>query len=147
MVRAGVVSHPLDWSHSGYREIQEPPKRYAVIDLAALCGFRDLRDFQRAHQQWVEQALENGCAPRDDRWSKAIAVASLARPSYPTRLDFATEGSVSRIRLTSFKAFRYFLAGVNSLCRVERNEYGKTLDVGPWRTSQGSHPSFSPLDR
>jgi hypothetical protein len=88
MVRAGVVSHPLDWSHSGYREIQEPPKRYAVIDLAALCGFTDLRDFQRAHQQWVEQALENGCAPRDDRWSKAIAVASLARPSYPTRLDF-----------------------------------------------------------
>jgi REP element-mobilizing transposase RayT len=81
MVRAGVVSHPRDWAHSGYREIQEPPKRYAVIDLeglAALCGFTDLRDFQRAHRQWVEQTLENGCAPRDDRWSDAIAVGSLA---------------------------------------------------------------------
>jgi putative transposase len=80
MVRAGVVSHPVDWSHSGYREIQEPPKRYAIIDLeglAALCGFTDLRDFQRAHRQWVEQALENGFAPRDDRWSEAIAVGSL----------------------------------------------------------------------
>jgi putative transposase len=43
-----------------------------------LCGFTDLRDFQRAHRQWVEQALENGCAPRDDRWSEAIAVGSLA---------------------------------------------------------------------
>ena len=78
MVRAGVVSHPVDWAHSGYREIQEPPKRYAVIDLeglAALCGFTDLRDF---HRQWVEQALENGCAPRDDRWSEAIAVGRLA---------------------------------------------------------------------
>jgi putative transposase len=81
MVRAGVVNHPSKWLHSGYREIQEPPKRYAVIDLealAALCDFTDLRDFQRAHRQWVEQALENGCAPRDDRWSEALAVGSLA---------------------------------------------------------------------
>jgi putative transposase len=81
MVRAGVVSHPVEWAHSGYPEIQEPPKRYAVIDqegLAALCGFTDLRDFQRAHRQWVAQALANGCAPRDDRWSQAIAVGSLA---------------------------------------------------------------------
>jgi putative transposase len=43
-----------------------------------LCGFTDLRDFQGAHRQWVEQALENGRAPRDDRWSDAIAVGSLA---------------------------------------------------------------------
>ena len=43
-----------------------------------MCGFTDLRDFQRAHRQWVEQALENGCAPGDDRWSEAIAVGSLA---------------------------------------------------------------------
>ena len=26
MVRAGVVSHPAEWAHSGYREIQEPLK-------------------------------------------------------------------------------------------------------------------------
>ena len=80
MVRAGVVS-PAEWAHSGYHEIQEPPKRYAVIDLeelAALCGFTDLRDFQGRHRQWVEQALGNGCARREDRWSKAIAVGSLA---------------------------------------------------------------------
>jgi hypothetical protein len=43
-----------------------------------LCGFTDRRDFQGAQRQWVEQALENGCAPRDDRWSDAIAVGSLA---------------------------------------------------------------------
>ena len=81
MVRAGVVGHPVEWAHSGYREIQEPSKRYAVIDLeglAALCGFADLREFQRAHREWVEQALGNGCAPRDDRWSEAIAVGSLS---------------------------------------------------------------------
>ena len=43
----------------------------------SLYSFTDLRDFQRAYCQWVEQALENGCAPRDDRWSEAIAVGSL----------------------------------------------------------------------
>ena len=36
----------------------------------------DLKDFQRAHRQWVEQGLENGLAVRDDSWSEAIAVGS-----------------------------------------------------------------------
>jgi REP element-mobilizing transposase RayT len=78
MVRAGVVSHPGEWAHSGYREIQEPPKRYAVIDLeglAAMCGFTNPRDFQRAQREWVEQAMENGGALREDRWSEALAGA------------------------------------------------------------------------
>jgi REP-associated tyrosine transposase len=45
MVRAVVVDHPVKWEHSGYHEIQQPPKRYAVIDLpglVALCGFSKL---------------------------------------------------------------------------------------------------------
>ena len=49
MVRAGLVDHPAKWEDSGYHEIQQPPKRYAVIDLAglvALCGFSKLADFQ-----------------------------------------------------------------------------------------------------
>jgi REP element-mobilizing transposase RayT len=81
MVRAGVVNHPSKWVHSGYVEIQKAPKRYAVVDfreLSALCGFADLETFQRAHRQWVEQALEGGRALRDDRWSEAIGVGSLA---------------------------------------------------------------------
>lgn len=81
MVRAGVVNHPERWKESGFKEIQKPPKRYAIIDLQSLSelsGFADLRDFQRAHRQWVDQALGNGCAPRDYRWSEAIAVGSLA---------------------------------------------------------------------
>ena len=38
MVRAGVVSHPVEWAHSGYSEIQEPPKRYAVIEVRGAGG-------------------------------------------------------------------------------------------------------------
>ncbi len=81
IVRAGVVNHPGQWNESGFCEIQEPPKRYAIIDLQSLSelsGFADLRDFQRAHRQWVEQTVENGRAVRDDHWSQAIAIGSLA---------------------------------------------------------------------
>jgi putative transposase len=42
-----------------------------------LCGFADLKDFQGAHREWLEQAMENGGAPREDRWSEALAVGSL----------------------------------------------------------------------
>jgi putative transposase len=78
-VRAGVVAHPSEWMHCGYREIQAPPERYAIIDsatLSALCGFGDWRDFQRAHRLWVEDALAAGTTTRDDRWSHAVAVGS-----------------------------------------------------------------------
>jgi hypothetical protein len=81
MVRAGAVNHPFKWAHSGYREIQKSPKRYAIIDLrelTSLCGFADSRDLQVAHHQWVEQGLENGLGSRDDRWSESIAVGNLA---------------------------------------------------------------------
>jgi putative transposase len=77
MVRAGAVAHPREWEASGYREIQAPPKRYGVIDIAALsalCGFSDIAQFQEAHQQWVESALEDSASVRDPCWSEAIAV-------------------------------------------------------------------------
>jgi putative transposase len=59
---------------------KRPPKRYAIIDLQSLSelsGFADLRDFQRAHREWIERGLENALVIRDDRWSEAIAVGSL----------------------------------------------------------------------
>jgi hypothetical protein len=80
MVRAGVVSHPSKWVHSGFVEIQKPPKRYGIIDLrelSALCGFAEVTQFQQAHQQWVEDALSDEVVVRDHRWSEAIAVGSL----------------------------------------------------------------------
>jgi putative transposase len=81
IVRAGVVNHPGQWNESGFCEIQEPPKRYSIIDLRALselCGFGELADFQRAQRQSIEEALEGEPTVRDDRWSEAIAVGSLA---------------------------------------------------------------------
>lgn len=79
MVRAGVVNHPEKRKDSGFNEIRKPPKRYSIIDLQSLSeltGFAVLRDFQKAHRQWVEQELKNGLGSHDDRWSEAIAVGS-----------------------------------------------------------------------
>ena len=79
MVRAGAVKHPADWTHGGYREIQNPPERYTLIDLAdvsASCGCVNVLDFQRAHRLWVAQALARESMRRDARWSEAIAVGS-----------------------------------------------------------------------
>jgi hypothetical protein len=50
-----------------------------VIDLrglSALCGFVEVADFQQAHRQWVEEALNCERVMRDDRWSEAVAVGS-----------------------------------------------------------------------
>jgi putative transposase len=81
MVRAGEVTHPVDWEYSGYREIQAPPQRYAIIDLvelSRLCGFADIAHFQEMHRQWAEHALAHNTSSRDDRWSQAIAVGGKA---------------------------------------------------------------------
>jgi hypothetical protein len=80
IVRARVVTHPCNWTHSGYREIQKPPKRYGIIDLrelSSLCGFGDVATFQRAHRGWVDDSLAREAMTREDGWSKAIAVGNL----------------------------------------------------------------------
>ena len=79
MVRAAAVKHPGEWPHSGYLEIQQPPKRYRIIDLAelsGLCGFDKIPKFQKAHHEWVEAARSEDTAARDDRWAESSAVGS-----------------------------------------------------------------------
>jgi putative transposase len=68
MVRAGVVKHPAEWPHGGYNEIQEPPKRYAIVDqesLKGLLGFRSREDLAAAHRGWIEEALTRGDIRRE----------------------------------------------------------------------------------
>jgi putative transposase len=77
MVRAGVVSHPVEWEWCGYNEIQNQPGRYGVIDrlgLQNLCGFSDPRQFAEQYKQWVDDAI-NGCGNlRESCWTESIAV-------------------------------------------------------------------------
>jgi putative transposase len=56
MVRADVVKHPAEWAHGGYREIQQPPKRYRIIDIPALMdlgGFNSIATMQQQLRQWL----------------------------------------------------------------------------------------------
>ncbi len=79
MVRAGVVAHPEQWPESGYWEVQNPPKRYRVINVQALMelvGFEKLEQHQLARANWVDAALERGLPGRDSRWTESLAVGS-----------------------------------------------------------------------
>ncbi len=79
MVRAGVVRHPQEWMHGGYLELQSPVKRYSIIDsgtLVKLLGFTNAMELREAHRQWVHEALQRGNLPRDERWTKSLAVGS-----------------------------------------------------------------------
>ncbi len=79
MVRAGIVRHPAEWAHGGYREIQNPPERYRIIDwakLSALCGFSDVPAFHAAHRTWEDEALACHGAEQDKKWTRSIAVGS-----------------------------------------------------------------------
>ena len=79
MVRAGVVSHPEQWPHGGYNEIQRPRRRNILIDyelLGHLSGFNNFDDFQSAHRRWVESTLSDGNGKREDSWTQSVATGS-----------------------------------------------------------------------
>ncbi len=79
MVRAGVVNHPSEWRDSGYNEIQNPVKRYSIIDQKSLLskyGAKEPLQFRYDHKHWVEEAVNNGKAIKEPSWSESIAVGS-----------------------------------------------------------------------
>lgn len=77
MVRAGVVRHSCDWPAGGYREIQSPLRRYAIVDhpaLMALLGFKSFEQLKAAHAHWIDEAFQADTHPRDPSWSQSLAV-------------------------------------------------------------------------
>jgi len=79
MVREGVVSHPEQWSHGGFNEIQHPRRKNILIDyevLGRLSGFSNFESFQSTHRRWVQSALFDDKARREDSWTQSIATGS-----------------------------------------------------------------------
>ena len=75
MVMAGVVQHPGEWIHGGYREIQNPNQRYRMIDrqkLTALLGIKDSDQLTEYHRNWVTEDLKNGTNQRDAKWTRSL---------------------------------------------------------------------------
>jgi len=81
MVRAGVVAHPSDYKCSGYHEIQNPPKRYRIIDRRRLLDYFSIQGeeaFLEEHRSWIDEELRNNSLMRDHSWSESIAIGSRA---------------------------------------------------------------------
>ena len=79
MVRANVVEHPSNWAFGGYSEIQNPPKRYSLLDRESLmwaCAVEDDEHLRRLHRQTIEEALSKNSRQREPEWTEAIAVGS-----------------------------------------------------------------------
>jgi putative transposase len=79
MVRAGVVTHPSDWGFSGYNEIQNPRKRYALINyqrLMQLLNIQTVEELKKSHSGWIEEALRNNSSVRESKWVKSVSVGS-----------------------------------------------------------------------
>ena len=74
-----MVKHPKEWIFCGCNEIQNPRKRYGLINyqrLLALLQMRGLEDLQEDSQQWIEDALVSRNYSRDTKWTEGIAVGS-----------------------------------------------------------------------
>lgn len=78
MVRAGAVSDPSDWPHSGYHEIQTPKKRYRIVDtnaLMELTACRGQSDLRSWHRGLVDEALrDSDFLQRQSLWTESVAV-------------------------------------------------------------------------
>jgi putative transposase len=79
MVRTGGVSHPMEWPFGGYKEVQEPRRKCALIAyerLLELAGFDTYNQLRTAHRDWVNAYLGQGKSAYDSKWSRSIAVGS-----------------------------------------------------------------------
>lgn len=81
MVRANVVSHPIDWIWAGYREIVGERKRYRLLDtdrLVTLLGLRDRAMLAEIHQKRIIESIHSKRLSREGFWTESIAVGSEA---------------------------------------------------------------------
>lgn len=80
MVRAGEVSHPEEWSCSGYHEAKHPRRRGARIDLDSICRllkFETPAQLLTTRESWIADQLCNGSLERESLWTDSVAVGNL----------------------------------------------------------------------
>lgn len=80
MVRAGEVSHPEEWSCSGYHEALHPRRRGSRIDTASLCrllNFESPKQLMDERERWITERLQHGTLQREGLWTDSVAVGNL----------------------------------------------------------------------
>jgi putative transposase len=128
MVRAGGVRHPSEWSFSGYKEIQEPRRKCALIAyerLRELAGSDTYDHFRAVHRDWVNDSLGQGRSIRDSKWTRSIAVGS-EHFVHRTKKELGARAK-GRVVLESAEAFQLREPEVSYLV-----DFGpKNDDIGP----------------
>jgi len=79
MVRAGVVSHPVQWKWCSFHELTGRRQRYRLIDRERLLkqlGGCAQSGFEANYEEVIERKLAAGETERDTRWTEFIAVGS-----------------------------------------------------------------------
>lgn len=80
MVRAREVSHPEEWSCSGYHESKHPRRRGGRIDHKSLCrllGFESQKQMLDMREKWIDEQLVEGKLHRQSFWTDSVAVGNL----------------------------------------------------------------------
>ena len=80
MVRASEVSHPEEWSCSGYHESKHPRRRGGRIDHESLCrllNFNSQKEMLKTREKWIDDQLLEGKLQREAFWTNSVAVGNL----------------------------------------------------------------------
>jgi hypothetical protein len=127
MVRAGGVNHPSEYSFCGYKEIQEPRRKCALIAyerFMELAGFDTYNQLRTAHRDWVNDSLGQARSVRDSKWTRSIAVGS-EHFVHKTKKELGARAK-GRVVLESAEAFQLREPGVSYLI-----DFGpKSDDIG-----------------
>lgn len=102
MVRARVVAYPGRWPACRYREIQDPPRRYGLIDIPVLLdllGLNNLAELQRTPAQRVEEALRAEQPQREGYCSESLMDGAKAQLGIGARYrEVDQEGDMPRLK-------------------------------------------------
>jgi putative transposase len=81
MLRAGKVSHPSEWKHTGYHELIGARKRYRIINRTKLLGRLGMSGETDSFLKWYKKttdAKSDEYMERKKYWTEALAVGSQA---------------------------------------------------------------------
>ena len=79
MMRAGVVSHPSEWEHSGYHDIVGNRKRYRIVNKKQLLRNLGMSGDQETFLNWYMNTINAKSEyylTRQKLWTEALAVGS-----------------------------------------------------------------------
>lgn len=79
MVRAGVVSHPLEWKYCGFHELHHPPMRKSKLDTAVLLELLEhhtVESLASTLNTWSIEKISTGTFQREGIWSESVMVGN-----------------------------------------------------------------------